>query len=112
MQSINSVIELREAISRLEESHSAQGKILKQQFCATVKLARRAGVIKTAVVELITSPGFLSALAGTFMGAATRRSPQSGTERTSGKMLMSLLGVVVQFGISRILSGKRRPRNA
>lgn len=111
MQTINSVIELKEAISRLEKNQSEQNRILKQQFCATVKLIRRASVIKNALIELITSPGFLSALASTVIGISTRRSPQPGNERTSGKMLMSLLGVIVQFGITRILSGKRRPRN-
>lgn len=110
MQSINSVIELREAIRRLEESQTAQGRMLKQQFCATVKFVRRASVLKNAVIELITSPGFLNALSSTVLSLTTRRNTQPATSRTTGKMFLRVLGIIVQFGIGRILAGKRRTR--
>jgi hypothetical protein len=108
MQTINSVAELRAAIQQIEWQHEAQRKFLKKELGSIYTRMVRGNVIKNVAVSIITSPGVLNFLGSGFSSLKSAQKNEKRISREAYVMFRKILGIVLQFGITRLLVKMRR----
>lgn len=100
MRNISSSGELKNAIQLLEIEQSFKGQELKYQFNIVYDSLRPVNLIKSTLEDIATSKGLADTLIGTATGYLTKKIVVGG----SGNMIRKLMGSVLQFGVSKLVS--------
>jgi hypothetical protein len=104
MGKITSISELETAITILKADRELKGQIFRQEFCFVSESLQPINVLKSAFRDGTSSlnlyDGILGAIAGVAVGALTRKVLVG----SSANLFRKLLGSVVQFAATRIVS--------
>ena len=104
MQKINSTTELKNAIQLLEFEQTIKGQLLKEQFHNTYESLKPINIIKNSLKSIATSPNLTDNILGAVMGLATGYLTKKIFIGTSGNIIRKLLGSVLQFGVTKIVT--------
>lgn len=104
MKTITSAAELKIAIQQLELERAIQGELLKEHFFLIVDTFTPASIIKRALNDIATSPYLIDNIIGSSMGIVTGYLSKLVTVGTSNNIFRKLLGSVLQFGVTNIVS--------
>ncbi len=104
MQNINSTTSLKEAIKLLEFEQTIKEQLLKEQFHFTYESLKPINIIKNSLKSIVTSPNLTDNVLGAVMGLATGYLTKKIFIGTSGNIVRKLLGSVLQFGVTKIVT--------
>jgi hypothetical protein len=104
MQNISTSAELRDAIQLLEVEQAIKGQVLKQQFRLTYESLKPANLIMNALKDITTSPNLIENIIGNVLGLASGYVSKKVFVGTSGNLFRKLLGSVMQFGVTNLVS--------
>jgi hypothetical protein len=104
MQKITSIAGLKNAIQQLEIEQSIKGQRLKEQFLITYESLKPVNILRNTLREAFSSTSLTDSFSGTAFGAASGFLIKKLFVGRSGSALKKLLGAVVQFGVSKIIS--------
>ena len=104
METISSAVSLRNAIQLLEAEQVASGIILKEQFLLTYESLKPVNILKNTLKEVATTPLLINNIIGTTVGLATGYLTKKVVIGASGNILRNLLGAVLQFGVTNVVS--------
>lgn len=103
MQTINSALDLKNAIKQLEGEHEIQGLLLKEQFFITYESIKPVSLIKNALKNITSSPylvnNIFTSVVGLLGGYISKKSP----EDKSNHPIKRLLSNVLQSGITTFI---------
>ena len=105
MENITSAIELKNAIQRLKVEQAINEQLLRDQFCISFESLKPINLLKSTIYDFTTSPhltdGILSIATGLLTGYLSRKIVTIGA---SGNLIRKLLGTVLQFGVTNVVS--------
>jgi len=104
MQNINSIAELKNAIQFLEVKRAAEGQLLKEQFYITFESLKPVSILKNALNDIASSPYLIDNILGAVMGLFSGYMTKKIVVGTSGNLLRKLIGSVLQFGVTNLVS--------
>jgi len=104
MQSITSIVELKNAILLLEIEKADKGRILKEQFYLTYESLKPINMIKSTLKELFSGPDLIDNLLGATMGLASGYLSKKIVIGTSHNIFRRLFGSLVDFGITNLVT--------
>jgi hypothetical protein len=104
MQNITSIAELKNAIQLLEAEQVDKGKLLKEQFYATYESFKPANLIATTLNNIEKSPYLIENIIGAAVGLVTGFYSNKLIFNPQGNKLKKLIGVVLQFGVTNLVS--------
>lgn len=104
METISSTASLRNAIQLLEAEQTARGILLKEQFLLTYESLKPVNIIKNTLKEVTSSPNLINNIIGTTVGLATGYLSKKIVVGASANILRNLLGTVLQFGVTNVVS--------
>lgn len=104
METISSAASLRNAIQLLEAEQTTRGILLKEQFLLTYESLKPVNILKNTLKEVTSSPNLINNIIGTTVGLATGYLSKKIVVGTSGNILRNLLGTVLQFGVTNVVS--------
>jgi len=100
MQNITSAAELKNAIQLLEVEQAEKGQLLKEQFYLTYESLKTVNLIKSTLMEVVSSPFLIDNILGTAMGMATGYLSKKIFIGASGTILKKLLGPILKLGVT------------
>jgi hypothetical protein len=106
MNTINSVVLLREAIFELEIKQKEQGQIIKEKFHAIKENLKPANIIRNTFDEVASSPKLRSNLMGALVGLGAAYFSRKLVVGRSASILRKVLGGALQLGISAFVARK------
>jgi len=105
MENITSAIELKNAIQRLKVEQAINEQLLRDQFCISFESLKPINLLRSTIYDFTTSPrltdGILSIATGLLTGYLSRKIVTIGA---SGNLIRKLLGTVLQFGVTNVVS--------
>ena len=104
MQNIKSSVELKNAIQLLEIDRSIKEQLLKVQFHVIYESVRPINIIKNTIKDITSSPILSENLLGSMIGLATGFISKKIVVGSSGNIFKKLLGSVIQFGVTNVVS--------
>ncbi|OFX28065.1 MAG: hypothetical protein A2033_05920 [Bacteroidetes bacterium GWA2_31_9] len=104
MQNIKSSVELKNAILLLEIDRSIKEQLLKDQFHVIYESVRPINIIKNTIKDITSSPILSENLLGSMIGLATGFISKKIVVGSSGNIFKKLLGSVIQFGVTNVVS--------
>ena len=104
MQKITSVGGLKNAIQLLEAEHTVKGELLREQFNLTYESFRPVNLLKNALKDISSSPYLVDDFLGTSIGLASGFLSKKLFIGTSGNVFRKLMGSLLQFGVTNIVS--------
>jgi hypothetical protein len=104
MQKITSVAGLKDAILLLELEQSAKGQLLKEHFYLIYESLKPVNLLRDALKDISTSPYLIDNILGTSMGIVSGFLSNRIFVGPSGNLLRKLLGSVLQFGVTTVVS--------
>lgn len=104
MQNITSIAELKNAIQLLEAEQVDKGKLLKEQFYATYESFKPANLIANTLNNIEKSPYLIENIIGAAVGLVTGFYSNKLIFNQQGNKLKKLIGVVLQFGVTNLVS--------
>ncbi len=109
MQKINSANDLRNAILQLEIKQAEEVNILKEQFHVVYESIKPVNLIKTAFKEITQSGELKNNILNTSVGLAAGYVSKSLFEGSTKSPVKKLLGSVLMFGISNLVTKNPEP---
>jgi hypothetical protein len=106
MNTINSVVLLKEAIFNLEIKKTVQGRVIKEQFHVIKENLRPANIIRNTFDEVATSPRLRLNLLGAVVGLGAAYFSRKLVVGRSVNVFRNVLGSVLQLGISAVVASK------
>jgi hypothetical protein len=106
MTRITNLPELRKAIRVLELKQRHEGVLLKEQFKITYESLRPAHLIQNTISELTNLPDFKGNLLNTTLSLAAGYLVKKATVGNSINPLKQLFGILLQMGVTGIVSKK------
>jgi hypothetical protein len=104
MQKITTVEDLNFAIRQLESKQAQEWPLLKEQFLLTYESFKPMNVLKNTFKELTSSPEIKDNLLGTAVGLTAGFISNTLLGGVSKNPIKSILGSLVQFGISTLVA--------
>jgi hypothetical protein len=104
MQTTDATEELKNAIRLAEARQSMNRQLLKEQLLLTYDSLKPANLIRSTLKEVTSSPFLIGNLAGSVVGLTTGYLSKKIVIGSSVSVLRKLLGIVLQFGITNIIS--------
>lgn len=104
MHNITNTAELQDVIQLLEVEQAIKGQLLKEQFRETFESLKPVNVLKNALKDITTSPNLTDNILGAVMGLASGYLSKKVFIGTSGNIFRKLLGSVMQFGVSNLVT--------
>ena len=104
MQTITSVAGLKNSILLLEAEQSIKSQLLKDQLFITYESLKPVNLIKHTLKEISSSPYLIDNISGSAMGLLSGFLSRKIFVGTSGNLLKKLIGSVLQFGVTNIVS--------
>jgi hypothetical protein len=104
MQTTDATEELKNAIRLAEVRLSTNGQLLKEQLLLTYDSLKPASLIRSTLKEITSSPFLIGNLAGSVIGLTTGYLSNKIVIGSSVSVLRRLIGSVLQFGITNIIS--------
>jgi hypothetical protein len=104
MQTTDATEELKNAIRLAEVRLSTNGQLLKEQLLLTYDSLKPANLIRSTLKEITSSPFLIGNLAGSVIGLTTGYLSNKIVIGSSASVLKRLIGSVLQFGITNIIS--------
>jgi hypothetical protein len=104
MQNITSIAELKNAIQLLEVEQVDKGKHLKEQFYATYESFKPANLIANTLNNIEKSPYLIENILGAVVSLVTGFYSNKLIFNPQGNKLKKLIGVVLQFGVTNLVS--------
>jgi hypothetical protein len=106
MQTITTTRALKERIQLLELKRTEQGQLLKNQINLVRDSLKTANLIKSTFNEVVSSPALISNILGAILGLSAGYFSNKLFVGSSINRLKRLLGNILQFGITTILTRK------
>ena len=100
----NALSALKESIRLLEIRQDEEGKILKEQFKITYQSLKPVNLIKSSMKELASSFEIKNSLFETIFSILSGYFAQKFIVSSKSNVLMKILGVVMQFGVTNFVS--------
>lgn len=100
MQSISTTADLKNAIRQLEAEQIAQGLFIKEQLSLAYTRFKPANLIKSNLMEIVSSNKLVYSIIGTGLGLASGYFSKKLVVGTSANIFRRLLGSALQLGIS------------
>jgi hypothetical protein len=104
MQTTDATEELKNAIRSVEIRQSMNGQLLKEQLLLTYDSLKPANLIRSTLKEVTSSPFLIDNLAGSVFGLTTGYLSKKIVIGSSVSVFRKLLGNILQFGITNIIS--------
>ena len=104
MQNITSAAELKNAIQLLEIEQAVKGQLLKEQFYLTYESLKTVNLLKSTLMEVVTSPFLIDNIIGTVMGIATGYISKKIFIGASGTIFKKLLSPILKLGITSAIA--------
>ena len=104
MQNISSSAELKNAILLLEVEQTSKRELLKAQLNITYESLRPVNIIRKTLSDIALSQDLTDNILGTASGLASGYLSKKIFIGTSGNLFRKLLGSVLQFGITTVVS--------
>jgi hypothetical protein len=104
MQTTDATEELKNAIRIVEIRQSMNGQLLKEQLLLTYDSLKPANLIRSTLKEVTSSPFLINNLAGSVIGLTTGYLSKKIVIGSSAGLLRKLLGNILQFGVTNIIS--------
>ncbi len=102
MKRINAVQSLRESIRILEIRQAQEAKALKEQLASTYESLKPVNLFRSTLNDIISSFDLKDSLVGGLFSAVTAfLAPR--IEGSKNSLWLKLLGVLVQYGVSRLV---------
>jgi hypothetical protein len=100
----SAVDSLKESIRMLEIRQAEEGKILKEQFKITYESLKPVNLIKSSMKELVNSTEIKNSLFEAIVSVVSGYLTKKFIVRSKSNIFMKLLGVLLQFGVTNIVS--------
>jgi hypothetical protein len=100
----SAVDSLKESIRLLEIRQAEEGKILKEQFKITYESLKPVNLIKSSMKELANSIEIKNSLFEAVVSVVSGYLTQKFIVRSKSNVFMKLLGVLMQFGVTNLVS--------
>jgi hypothetical protein len=107
MQNITSISELKKEIQLLEIEQVDNGKLLKEQFYATLESFKPANIIANTLNNIEKSPYLIENILGAAVGLVSGFYSNKLIFNARGNKLKKLIGVVLQFGVTNLVAKHR-----
>ena len=104
METITSVVSLKNAIQLLEAEQTVKGIILKEQFQLTFESLKPINILKNTLKEVSSSPLLIDNILGSVVGLATGYLSKKIVVGASGNIFRNMLGSILQFGVTNVVS--------
>ena len=104
METITSVVSLKNAIQLLEAEQTVKGIILKEQFQLTFESLKPINILKNTLKEVSSSPLLIDNILGSVVGLATGYLSKKIVVGASGNIFRNILGSILQFGVTNVVS--------
>ena len=102
METISNAMELRNAIQRLEIEQAYSSQLLEEQFYFVKENIRPVNLVKNAISEVVKSPLLINHVIESALLLASGYFSGKIVLGASGQIIKSLLGPIIQSGISSI----------
>ncbi len=106
MYTINSAVQLKEAIFELEIRKKEQGRTIKEKFYIIKENLKPANIIRNTIDEVATSPRLRLNLLGAVVGLGAAYFSRKLVVGKSVNIFRKILGSVLQLGISAAVASK------
>lgn len=106
MYTINSSVQLKEAISELEIRKKEQGRTIKEKFYTIKENLKPSNIIRNTFEEVAISPKLRLNLLGAALGLGAAYFSRKLVVGRSVNVFRKILGSVLQLGISAVVAGK------
>jgi len=100
----NPITSLKESIRLLEIRQAEEGVILKEQFKVTFESLKPFNLIKSSIKDLTSSVEIKNNLFETVVSILTGYLTKKITINSKGGPLMKIVGVLLQFGVTSLVS--------
>ena len=104
MQNIKSIAELKNSIQLLEVEQAEKGKLLKEEFYATVERFKPANLVANALNGIEKSPYLIENILGATMGLVTSFYSNKLIFSARGNKLKKLVGIILQVGVTNLVA--------
>ena len=104
METITSVVSLKNAIQLLEAEQTVKGILLKEQFQLTFESLKPINILKNTLKEVSSSPLLIDNILGSVVGLATGYLSKKIVVGASGNIFRNILGSILQFGVTNVVS--------
>jgi hypothetical protein len=104
MQTITSILELKNAIQLLESEQDIKGQILKEHFLLVYESFKPVNLITRTLNDIAKSPFLIDNMLGTAIGLASGFLSKKIFVGASGSLVRKLLGSVLQFGVTNVVA--------
>lgn len=104
MYKITNKKDLEETILLLEKKQAGQKQLLMEQFNLTRESFKPVNIIKSTLIETVTSSDFKNNILFSALGLTTGYFSRKLLLGTSGNPLKRLFGSILQFGIANFIS--------
>ncbi len=104
MQNIKSIAELKNSIRSLEVEQAEKGKLLKEEFYATVERFKPANLVANALNGIEKSPYLIENILGATMGLVTSFYSNKLIFSARGNKLKKLIGIILQVGVTNLVA--------
>lgn len=104
MQNIKSIAELKNSIRSLEVEQAEKGKLLKEEFYATVERLKPANLVANALNGIEKSPYLIENILGATMGLVTSFYSNKLIFSARGNKLKKLVGIILQVGVTNLVA--------
>lgn len=106
MYTIDSAVQLKEAIFEMEIRKKEQGRTIKEKFYIIKENLEPANIIRNTINEVATSPSFRLNLLGAVVGLGAAYFSRKLVVGKSVSIFRKILGSVLQLGISAAVASK------
>jgi hypothetical protein len=104
MQNITSSADLKNAILLLEVEQASNRQLLKEQLNITYESLKPINIIRKTLRDIISSQDLTDNIIGTASGLASGYLSKKIFIGTSGNLIRKLVGSILQFGVTTIVS--------
>jgi hypothetical protein len=104
MQNITSSAELKNAIQLLEIEQASNRQLLKEQLNITYESLKPINIIRKTLRDITSSQDLTDNILGTASGLASGYLSRKIFIGTSGNLIRKLVGSILQFGVTTIVS--------
>lgn len=101
---INTSLELKEAIKRLEQQNEMQKKSIVTEFHATYERLKPINILKSSLNKVVHSPGTVENIINATVGLGAGVLSKKLLIGKSAGILKKLLGSAVEFGVAGLIS--------
>jgi len=104
MKNISPFDRLKNSIQTLEAEQAIKEQLLREQFSITYESLKPINLIKSVLNDITSSPYLLDNILSTSVGLATGYVSKKVVVGSSGNVFRKLMGSVLQFGVTNIVS--------